>query len=61
MSIRYILALYLLVPFMFSLLTYSVLLDLVGEVLSVVAGACIALLWFISFCNMLGKSINWKK
>lgn len=61
MSIKYVLAMYLLVPVMLALLTYSVLLDLVGEIMAVGAGAGIATLWFISFCNMLGKPINWDK
>jgi hypothetical protein len=61
MSWKFAVVMYLLIPVMLSFFTYAALLDLVGEILAFGAGACVATLWFISFCNLIDLPIRWDK
>lgn len=60
MSWRYFVFIYIVIPLALSLLTYAVLRDLVGILLSIVAGVCIGTLFMLAYLNMLGRSIRWK-
>ena len=61
MSWKFVVFLYFLIPMLLAALTYSVLYDLVGEFLSVVAGAIVGLLFVMAFLNMIGRPIWWNK
>lgn len=61
MNWRFVVFVYFIVPLLLSILTYAVLLDLVGKVLAIAAGCIVTMLWCFAFCNMLGLPIRWDK
>ncbi len=60
MSVKFVVFIYFIIPTALSVLAYAVLLDLVGKPLAIVAGVCVAALFDIAFCNMIGLPIKWK-
>jgi len=61
MNWRFVVFVYFVIPLILSLLAYAVLLDLVGKILAIVGGVCIATLFIIAFCNTIGLPIRWDK
>lgn len=61
MSWRFVVFINFIIPMLLAVLTYAVLLDLVGKVLAIAAGCLVTALWCFAFCNMLGLPIRWDK
>jgi len=59
MSKKFVVLVYFVVSISLAELTYVILLNLVGTFLAIVAGVCMATLFMMAFCNMIGLPVKW--